>query len=268
MRSERSYLFCPGDRPERFAKALGSGADRVVIDLEDAVLPDSKARSRDGVVDWLAAGQPHAVMVRVNGAETPWFADDLRAVADLPGLAGVMLPKAETRDALTLLRSRLSESRLLVALIESLRGVADLRSLASTAGLQRLAFGSFDFAVEAGIRGQGPELDYVRSQLVFESALAGLGPPIDGVTIDLHREDLLAEDVARGRRFGLGAKLCIHPSQVATVNAGFSPSQAEIDWARRVVVACEAGLGAVTVDGKLVDRPIRLQAEAVLDQVP
>ena len=98
----------------------------------------------------------------------------------------------------------------------------------------------------------------------WNSCLAGLAAPVEGVTIDVKRDDVLREDVARARRFGFGAKLCIHPSQVEGVNAGFSPSEAEIAWARRVVAACEAGPGAIVVDGKLVDRPVRLQAEAIL----
>jgi citrate lyase subunit beta/citryl-CoA lyase len=267
MRAERSYLFCPGDRPERFEKALASGADRVVLDLEDAVLPDVKARARDGIVNWLqAAGASAPVMVRVNAAGTPWHAADVAALAGLPGLAGIMLPKAEDPADLARLREKLGPGPALVALVETVRAIADLRRVASVPGLQRLAFGSVDFCTEAGIRGYGAELDFVRGQMVLESCLAGLAAPVEGVTIEVKRDDILREDVARARRFGFGAKLCIHPGQVEGVNAGFSPSEAEVDWARRVVAACEAGPGAIVVDGKLVDRPVRLQAEAILER--
>ncbi|MGY2046683.1 HpcH/HpaI aldolase/citrate lyase family protein [Methylobacterium sp. JK268] len=266
MRRERSYLFCPGDRPERFAKALASGADRVVLDLEDAVLPDAKAGARDELARWLADAAPGSALVRVNAVATPWHADDVAALAGLPGLAGLMLPKAERPDDVRALRAALPADRVIVALVETVRAVAELRALAGTPGLQRLAFGSVDFCTEAGIRGQGRELDFVRGQFVLESALAGLAAPVEGVTVAVRQEDVLAEDVARARRFGFGAKLCIHPSQVAAVNAGFSPGEAEIAWAHRVVEACATGRGAIVVDGKLVDRPIRLQAEAILEQ--
>ena len=263
MQAERSYLFCPGDRPERFGKALVSGADRIVLDLEDAVHPTAKAAARDGIAEWLrTAATP--VMVRVNAADAPWHEDDVAALAGLPALAGIMLPKAEDPATLAALRKRIGDRPALVALVETARGVADLRRVAATSGLQRLAFGSVDFCIETGIRGYGAELDFVRGQMVLESCLAGLAAPIEGVTMEVKRDDILREDVARARRFGFGAKLCIHPSQVEGVNAGFSPSEAEIAWARRVVAACKAGPGAVVVDGKLVDRPVRLQAEAIL----
>ncbi|GJD52141.1 Citrate lyase subunit beta-like protein [Methylobacterium crusticola] len=265
MRRERSYLFCPGDRPERFAKALASGADRVVLDLEDAVLPDAKAGARDGLADWLAGAPPGSAIVRVNALGTPWHEDDVRALAGLPGLAGLMLPKTEGSDGLAALRARLAPERSLVALVETVRAFADLRGLAAAPGLHRLAFGSVDFCTEAGIRGHDRELDYVRSRLVLESALAGLAPPVDGVTVAVRQDDVLAGDVERARRFGFGGKLCIHPGQVAAVNAGFSPSAEEVAWARRVLAACAAGPGAIVVDGKLVDRPVRLQAEAILE---
>lgn len=276
MRVERSYLFCPGDRPERFAKALATGADRVVLDLEDAVLPEAKAAARDHLADRLAdrlagpseAGAPGAgVMVRVNAVGTSWHEDDVRALAALPGVAGLMLPKAEDPDAIAGLRARLAPGRDLVALVETVRAFAHLRAVAGVPGVRRLAFGSVDFRAEAGIRGTDRELDFVRGGLVLESALAGLPAPIDGVTIDVRDEAALAADVRRARDFGFGAKLCIHPGQVAGVNAGFAPDEAEVAWARRVVEACTAGPGAIVVDGKLVDRPVRLQAEAILAQV-
>jgi citrate lyase subunit beta/citryl-CoA lyase len=263
MRAERSYLFCPGDRPERFGKALATGADRVVLDLEDAVLPEAKARARDGIVEWLRNAD-RKVMVRVNASGTPWHADDVAALASSSGLAGIMVPKAEDPAVLASVRNQIGAEPALVALVETARGVADLRRVASAPGLQRLAFGSVDFCTETGIRGYGSELDFVRGQMVLESSLANLAAPIEGVTIEVKRDDILREDVARARRFGFGAKLCIHPSQVEAVNAGFSPSQAEIDWARRVIAACETDAGAIVVDGKLVDRPVRLQAEAIL----
>ena len=267
MNLERSWLFCPADRPERFDRALASGADRVVLDLEDAVLPEAKTGARAGLAAWLDGAAPGAVVVRINAAGTPWHVDDVAALAGRKGLAGIMLPKAENPDVLAGLRARLAPDAVLVALVESLRGLADLRRVASAPGLRRLAFGSVDFCLEAGIRGYAEELNAVRTQLVVESALAGIGAPIEGVTVALKDPVMLTADVDRARRFGFAGKLCVHPAQVEAVNRGFSPSEAEIGWARRVVEACAIGGGAIVVDGKLVDRPVRLQAEVILAAV-
>ncbi len=106
----------------------------------------------------------------------------------------------------------------------------------------------------------------MRVQLIIESCLAGLAPPIEGVTVDIKAQDVLDQDIARARKYGFGGKLCIHPGQVDATNAGFTPSAASIDWARRVIAATQSAAGAVAVDGKLVDRPIIRQAEKILLQ--
>lgn len=264
MRPERSWLFCPADRPERFERALASGADRVVLDLEDAVLPAAKGAARAGLATWLDARPGPCAVVRVNAAGTPWHEDDLAALLGRRGLAGVMLPKSDDPALLGALADRLGGQGVLVALVETVRAMARLREVAAVPGLHRLAFGSVDFCLEAGIRGYGEELNAVRTQLVLACALAGLAGPIEGVTMGLKDPALLEQDVDRARRFGFSGKLCIHPAQVGPVNRGLSPSETEIGWARRVVAACAQGGGAIVVDGKLVDRPVRLQAEAIL----
>jgi citrate lyase subunit beta/citryl-CoA lyase len=267
MALERSFLFVPADRPERFAKALATRADRIIIDLEDAVAPDAKAAAREILVNWLEGAGASNVMVRVNAVATPWHDDDMRAIAGLAQVVGLMLPKAEAVNAIAETRAKLSMNKSLVGLVETVRGVADLRAVAGTPGLSRLAFGTVDFCLETGIEGQGPELDFVRTQLTLESCLAGLAAPIEGVTVDIKAADILETDIARARRYGFGGKLCVHPSQVDPINSGFSPSADRIDWARRVIEAAKSGAGAVTVDGKLVDRPIVLQAEKILARV-
>jgi len=251
----RSFLFVPGDRPERFAKALASGADRVILDLEDAVEPAAKDAAREEVVRFLhAASDARTVVVRVNGADTAWHAADVAALHALAG--AVMLPKSETADVVKAVHDRVGAP--VILLVETVAGVVHLRSIAACAGVARIAFGSVDFGNDAGIDGDQEELDHVRSQLVIESRFAGLPAPIDGVTVALDDAERLRRDVARARRFGFGAKLCIHPKQVAPVHAGFSPSADDLAWARRVLAACDgaAGRGAIAVDGKLVDKPI------------
>ncbi len=249
----RSYLFVPADRPERIGKALQSGADAVIVDLEDAVAPAAKAAARDALAGWLATAPANAVWVRVNAAGTPWQDDDLRLCGH-PAVRGVVLPKAEAPPA---------PGKPVLALVETAAGFDALRAIASAPGVQRLLFGSIDFQVDLGIEGDDDALLFFRSQLVLASRLAGLDAPVDGVTTAIDDEAAIASDTARARRLGFGAKLCIHPKQVAAVNRGFTPSEAELGWARRVLAAAESG-GAVAVDGKMVDAPVLARARALL----
>ncbi|MDE2363495.1 MAG: CoA ester lyase [Hyphomicrobiales bacterium] len=266
MAAERSLLFVPGDRPERFGKALASGADRVIIDLEDAVAPEAKGAARQNLVRWLESADARDVIVRVNAVTTAWYEDDMRALGPQTSVIGLMAPKAEEPDAIAAMRARMRNGTALYGLVETVRGFAQLRRVAQAKGVTRLAFGSVDFCLETGIEGQGAELDFVRAQLTVESCLAGLAAPIEGVTVDIKSQETLEADVTRARKYGFGGKLCIHPAQVAAINRGFSPSVSQIDWARRVLSAARAGAGATTVDGKMVDRPVILQAEKILAQ--
>ncbi|WP_321799081.1 CoA ester lyase [Caballeronia sp. J97] len=251
----RSFLFVPGDRPERFDKALATHAHRVVIDLEDAVAIDAKAQARAQIAEWLRETHER-VVIRVNAFGTPWHEDDV-AMARAANARAVMVPKAEDATQLADIAARCAEGVELIALVESVAGVVRMREIAQCGHVARLAFGSFDFGVDAGIDGTGRELDYVRSQFVIESRFAGLAPPIDGVTLATGDIDAINADVLDARRFGFGGKLCIHPKQVDAVNDGFAPSAAEREWAARVLAALEANpRGAISVDGKLVDKPI------------
>ncbi len=258
----RTYLFVPGNRPERFDKALGAGADAVIVDLEDAVPMQDKAKARAAVAVWLKP--EHAVVVRINAAETEWFTDDL-ALLSTPGIAAVIVPKAERVETLAQV-ARAAPGRALVPLIESAAGFDNVRALAAAPAVQRLAFGSIDFQADTGI--QDDDLLVFRSQIVLASRLANRAAPIDGVTPAFDDDVALKHDTDRARRLGFGAKLCIHPRQVAGVLRGLLPSEAEIAWARRVVAAmAQAGGAAVAVDGKMVDRPIFLRAQAMIDEV-
>jgi citrate lyase subunit beta/citryl-CoA lyase len=256
----RSYLFVPGNRPERFAKALASGAHAVIVDLEDAVPATQKEAARAAVAEWLAPGQP--VFLRVNAAGTPWFDDDVR-VCEIPGLAGIVLPKAETADAVDAIRSRVGDKVPVLPLIESARGMWNVLAVARSAGVSRLVFGSIDYQADLGLADD--ELLHARSRLVLASRVAEIAPPVDGVTTAIDDVEVLRRDARRARSLGFGAKLCIHPNQVAPVNEAFRPTDAEIAWARRVVDADAAASGAaVAVDGKMVDRPVLLKARAIL----
>jgi len=262
-RVARSLLFVPGSRPDRFDKALAACADAVVVDLEDAVAPDDKDRARDAVAAWLAASR--SVVLRINGAETAWFRRDL-ALCGRTGVAAVMLPKTERAEDIAAVRD--AGAQAVLPLIESAAGFAALPAIAGAPGVQRLAFGSLDFQVDLGMRDAlEDELLPFRSQLVLASRLAGLQPPVDGVSTAIDDADRLRDDVLRARRLGFGGKLCIHPRQVEGVNRHFAPSEAERAWARRVLDAAAASGGAaVAVDGKMVDKPVILRAQAILGE--
>jgi len=264
-RTPRSFLFVPGDRPERFDKALASGAHAVILDLEDAVQPERKPAAREHLREWLATSR-QPVYVRINPLDTPWGEDDL-SLASSPRVQGLMLPKADDADRLRQVQSRLRPNQGLIPLVESVQGHFAALALSRVTGVTRLAFGTVDFMADAGIGGDGEELDAVRTHLVLASRAAGLQAPLDGVCLSIDEEDVMAREAQRSRRFGMGGKLCIHPRQVAHVNRAFEPTEAEIAWAHEVVRALEGGsLGAVAVRGKLVDRPVWLQAQQVLAQ--
>lgn len=253
----RSYLFVPGDRPERFDKAWASQADEVILDLEDAVAPQRKDAARSAVSRWLDGSRP--VWIRLNAVDTAWFADDL-AVARQAGVAGVMLPKAEEiPPSLSALCTELGLG--IVPIVETAAGMRSANRLASTPAVVRLAFGALDFQVDLDIAGDDDALLYFRSHLVLESRLASVASPIDGATALIDDIELLRSDIQRSRRLGFGAKLCIHPRQIAEVHRVFSPTQEERVWARRVLAAMEESAGAaVALDGKMIDRPVWLKA--------
>jgi citrate lyase subunit beta/citryl-CoA lyase len=264
----RSYLFVPGDRPERFDKALASGADAVVLDLEDAVLPAHKPTARQAVAAYLAAHpNPSRLVLRINDEATPWFADDL-ALLQASGAAAVMLPKAERADTIARLRQACPQIAVL-ALIETAKGVLACEALAACPGVQRLVFGTIDYALDMDLQGELATtvgLDYAASRLALASRAAGLPPPVAGVTLALGDAAPLLADLARARAHGFGAKLCIHPAQVALLHQALAPSADELAWAQRVLQAAQAAgdQGAVQLDGRMIDKPVITRAQRLL----
>ena len=257
----RTLLFVPGDRPERFAKAAATAADLVIVDLEDAVPEENKAAARDAVVQWLSADGRAAV--RVNGTKSVHYQQDVTALAGLPGLQAVVVPMADDPAALAVLHQRLGRHVEIVALIETALGVVRAVEIASTPGVNRLAFGHLDFAVDIGSSIEDEAMLMARSSLVVASRAAGLPGPVDGVTTALDDPAVAGADAIRARGLGFAGKLCIHPTQVDVINAAFSPSRAELAWAHRVIKVSTAG-GAVRLDGHMVDAPVILKARAIL----
>lgn len=265
MNTARSFLFVPGDRPDRFDKAVAAGSDCTILDLEDAVNPSDKHAARQAVKAWLDTGNRAAL--RINPPGTEFYQDDLALVSH-PNLTAVLLPKAESPDECRAILSRMNDGISLLPLIESSTGVLRAAQIAATPGVARLLFGTVDFMTECGITDDTCGLLHARSVLVLASTAAGLAGPVDGVTLALDDDDQLAADCAAARGLGMGGKLCIHPRQVTGVNAGFSPSDGEIEQARRIVTAAEeAGAkGAIRLDGKLVDIPVVVRARRLLEQ--
>lgn len=253
LTTARTLLFVPGDRPDRFAKAAASGADAVVVDLEDAVAPAAKDEARANAVSWLAAGNP--AVVRVNAVGTPWHQADVAALAALA--PAIMLPKAERAADLAL-------GPAVIPLVETAAGVVSAAALCAAPGVLRPAFGSIDLATQLGVDPDShPALLHARSALVLAAALAGCAPPIDGVTTALDDPDAVRRDTAHAVELGFTGKLCVHPRQVARVHDALRPTEEELAWATRVLAGSADG-SAVAVDGHLVDRPVVERAERLL----
>lgn len=269
--SARSFLFVPANRPERFAKALASGADAVILDLEDSVPLQSKAEARQAIrQSWPALQQAScAVLIRINSPETEWGQQDLRDLQGLTGLAALMVPKCESAQTLANVAQAFAGVPSL-PIIESALGYLALREIAQAPQVGRLVVGHIDFLVDTGMNCSDDqhELDSLRFEVAMCTRLGNLAPAVDGVTVSVDDEALIRTDTERALRFGFGAKLCIHPRQVSVVHATLAPTLVQIEWAQRVLAAMAASNGsAVQLDGKMVDLPVVLQAQRLLARV-
>ena len=265
-------LFVPGDQPARYAKALASGADAVVIDLEDAVAPGKKNEARTALVAYLSdlwLRQPHILLriaVRINPLATAGTLD-ITALNTLDerirhAIAGVLVPKSETAEELDQVDMLLGRSTALTALVESAEGIEAVGAIARARGVQRLAFGALDFTADVG-SSDTTLLDHARSRLVIASAAARIAPPLDSPNPEFRDASSVDSGARRARALGFGGQLCIHPLQVDIVGAAFTPSDEEVSWARNVIDAAENG--AVTrLDGVMIDLPVVLRAQALL----
>ena len=263
-----TYLFVPANRPDRYAKAFAAGADAVIVDLEDAVSPEDKAVARRALGDWCNAHRDMAakVIVRVNDETTQWFEEDLALVSAI-GINSVMLPKVELASQIGRVKAALAPGSAIIPIIETARGLLNVDAVTVSASVQRLAFGTLDYAADLDLSGDERGLIYPACRMALASRAAGLAAPIAGVTAGLADDAALLSDLAFARACGFTAKLCIHPKQVALIQQALMPGAREVEWARRVIDAADAGRGAVQVDGKMVDRPILLKAQAILDRI-
>jgi citrate lyase beta subunit len=268
----RSVLFVPGVRPDRFASAVGSGADAVVFDLEDSVDGTRKAEARQHIAETLPRlGSVGLVerWVRINAASSDWFVDDLDFVRSLTGVDGVVVPKAESPEQIAGVASTIGGAHV-VPLIETSRGILHAPAIATAVGgLRVILFGAEDLTAEIGVPRtvDGDELVYPRSQVVLAATSVG-ADAVDAVFIDLASPDALRKDAARARAMGFRGKMAIHPDQIPIINDVFTASSEEVERARRIVEAFEdatrRGEGVVRVDDKMVDAPVVTRARRVL----
>ena len=273
-------LFVPGDRPDRYAKAAASGADVVIVDLEDAVAAPDKDAARDAVASALRpepdrrAGSALRALVRINDPESPPGTADLAMVIALArepghGLIGVVVPKAGRVEALEAVIDAASgvgapDGRS-DGLAVSALGVANVRTLAALPGLSRLAFGALDFALDVGADVDALTGQVARAEVVIASRAVGLEAPWESPSTSLSDTTLIETTSRAARALGFGGRLCIHPAQLAAVRAGFAPTAEEVAWARRIT---GAGDSVVRVGEEMVDRPVLQRARAILRRAP
>ncbi|XVV38327.1 HpcH/HpaI aldolase/citrate lyase family protein [Streptomyces sp. CA-100214] len=257
----RSFLFVPGDRPDRFAKAASSGADLIIIDLEDAVSAANKELARQNAAEWLDADHP--AVIRTNPLDAREADEDLEMAArhGVP----VMVPKSRDANALTDLFCRVGQWCPVIALIETAAGVEAAGEVCESPGVVRVAFGNVDLSTELCVSPDDQTaLLHARSKIVLAAASRGLCPPIDGVTTAVGNAEVLRADIAHARRLGYTGKLCIHPTQVIPVNTQFVPTESEQRWARSVLTSEQS---AALVDGHMVDKPVLERARRILRAV-
>ncbi len=273
----RSLLFAPGNRAEVLAKLPRSGPDGVVLDLEDAVPARAKVEARDIVAraaSELRDRHPRlAVHVRVNAVPSEWFADDV-ADALVPGIDGIVVPKLESADQVGAVTAALDthglEDLTIVAGLETAAGVARAEEVLADPRVLVGYFGAEDYVADlGGVRTpEGTEVLYARSRVALVARLTGT-LALDQVVTDLTDEDRFRADAAVGRALGYRGKLCIHPAQVTWSHEAFTPSDEELDRARRLLAAYDeaaaAGSAAIAFEGQMVDEPLARQARTLLD---
>ncbi|WP_417614006.1 HpcH/HpaI aldolase/citrate lyase family protein [Oceanisphaera sp.] len=267
----QTLLFVPANRPERFNKALASGADAIIIDLEDAVPAAEKDAASSTLSTWLDSQPANSVLIRINATGSPWFSQDTNLCRSA-AVAGIVVPKADDPVALKEL-AHITEKPLL-PFIESALAFTRLNEIAAAPGVSRLLFGKLDLALDLGMDyppPAGEPLDesaflYTRSQLVMCSRVHGLAAPIDAIYTAIHDPKGLTDYARQGMRLGFSGLLLIHPAQVAPAQRALAPTSAQISWARHILAAERRENGAVVaVSGNMVDIPVMARAKRIME---
>ncbi|MFC8345457.1 HpcH/HpaI aldolase/citrate lyase family protein [Streptomyces sp. NPDC057280] len=269
MTTPLTWLYAPGDRPHVVTKALAAGADVVVVDLEDAVAPDRKAYARDATAELLTEQHPVPVHVRVNALDGPLAAADVKAVAALPGLSGLRLPKVTGPRQITAIAERTTPADggapALFALLESALGIEHAHAIATAhPSLRGIALGEADLRADLGVR-EDAGLDWCRSRVIVAARAASLPPPPQSVHPDIRDLEGLAASCAHGRTLGFLGRAAIHPRQLPIIERAYLPTPAEIEKAERIVKAATTEQGAQALpDGSFIDAAVVAAARRTL----
>jgi citrate lyase subunit beta/citryl-CoA lyase len=275
--ARRSVLFSPGDQPDLMRKAPGSGADAVVLDLEDAVAPSQKPTAREAIHEVLTDPEfdpDCSVWVRVNPPGTVVDADVTTALADSTAVDAVMVPKVGDAAGLERVVDLLDEHGVdvpVIALIESAAGVLHAQEIAAADRVEAVAIGAEDLAADIGATRteEGVEVLHAREQIVLAAAAAGIDA-LDTIHVDVDDAEGLESAAEFTVQLGFDGKMAIHPAQVPIINDAFTPSEERIDWAERVLAARDEadaeGRGVFRVDDEMIDAPLIAQADQILER--
>ncbi|MFE4539481.1 HpcH/HpaI aldolase/citrate lyase family protein [Streptomyces scopuliridis] len=259
-----TWLYVPGDRPGVVAKALGSGADVVLVDLEDAVAPDRKGYALDATAELLADKHDVPVHVRVNALDGPLAGREVRRLTPLPGLDALRLPKVAGPDDLTRVLDWADEVPPLYALLESALGIEHAYTIAGHPCVHGIALGEADLRAELGVT-DATGLAWPRGRAVVAARAARLPPPPQSVYPDVRDTDGLARSCAEGRALGFLGRTAIHPRQLPVIEEAFLPTEREVAVAREIVRTAAADAGALALpDGRFVDAAVVADARRVL----
>jgi citrate lyase subunit beta/citryl-CoA lyase len=262
-------LYVPGDRPGIVTKALSAGADVVVVDLEDAVAADRKEYAREATAERLTDPQPIPVHVRLNALDGPLGAADLAALASLPGVCGLRLPKVTAPGQITRVAKTTTTAAgggpPLYALLESALGIERAYDIATAhPALRGIALGEADLRADLGLQ-DDTGLDWARSRVVVAARAAALPPPPQSVHPDTRDLDGLRTSCAHGRALGFLGRAAIHPRQLPVIERAYLPTEEEIERAETVLKAAEAQQGAQALpDGTFIDAAVVAQAHRTL----
>lgn len=266
----KSFLFVPSIYPERFIKALQSGANQIIIDLEDSVEEAKKEVGRKNIADFSSqcAENNDKFLIRINETQSAEFQKDLSLISTIKesnSIVGIVLPKAQNYEDIDIL----SKFELpIIPIIESALGVENLDDIARHPSVLALSFGSLDMTLDLNLQeGEGKNfiLNSIRTQIVLKSVKYNLLSPINGVYPDIKNIDGLKEDLLFAKSMGFGGSLCIHPNQVVSINEVFSPSAQQIAWAKEILSLRKNSNDIIfNHNGMMVDLPVIKKAEQIL----
>ncbi|WP_201547740.1 HpcH/HpaI aldolase/citrate lyase family protein [Psychrobacter sp. Pi2-1] len=255
----KTWLFVPATRIDRVAKAFASGADAVIVDLEDAVAPEDKASAREALQQYHDSAGYQPIWVRINKAGSEEFFKDIVLCQKMPNLAGVLLAKAEQAEDINNVHQLTNLP--VIALIESAIGLYQIDSMAKAVGLAAFSYGFLDLCNDLQVQVGTPAADIIanqiRYQLILTSKVHQLSPPIDTIYPDFNDKVGLSARVQLWSQMGMSGMLCIHPKQVAAVQQALQPTDEALLFAQRVIEEYDrSGQAVFKIDGEMVDAPV------------